>query len=118
LVGVFLDVPIRGDTQRLSDFDYQMKVNHLGDFWVNRKQIKLLHTTLALRSNRCIFLQAGASPPATLLEINALAGSEGDLPPYTIQGTPLAGTIAIRLKSQGNKEFDRVKLWMLYKYYE
>jgi hypothetical protein len=117
LVGVFLDAPIGSSTQRISGSDYKMKVNHLGDFWVNSKQVKLLHSTLELMDNRTIFLQATSSPPATLDEINKLAKSEGDPPPYTIQGTPLSGTINIHLESLGNKQFNKVKLWILYKYY-
>jgi hypothetical protein len=117
LIGVFLDATIELTDQKLSESDYQIEVKHLGDFWFDRKQIKLLHTAKPLRRSRTFFLQKDVSPEKALENINTLSKSEGDPHPYAVQGTPLSGTTLIRLLPLGNRQFSKVKVRLLYKFY-
>jgi hypothetical protein len=117
LIGVFLDATIEGTDQKLTESDYEIKVRHLGDFWTNRKQVKLLHTTKPLRRGRTVFLGKNVTPEKALENINIISKSEGDPHPYAVQGTPLSGTTLIRLFPVGARQFSKMKVRLLYKFY-
>lgn len=117
LIGVFLDAFIEGTNQKLTESDFTINVNHLGDFWFDRKQVRLLHMAKQLPSSRTIFLHKGVSPEAALQDICNISKNEGDPHPYAVQGTPLSGTTFIRLDARGNQQFSKMKIKFLYKFY-
>jgi hypothetical protein len=117
LIGVFLDATIEDAEQKLSESDYKIEVIHSGDFWINRKNVKLLHKPKPLRDGRTVFLQKDDSPAVALKTINDITTSEGDPHLYAFQGTPLAGTTRIRLIARSNRQFNKMKVRLLYKFY-
>jgi hypothetical protein len=117
LIGVFLDASIEGTDQKISETDYQIEVKYLNDFRFDRKQVKLLRTSKPLRRGRTVFLQKDISPATALENISKLSKDEGEPHPYAVQGTPLSGTTLIRLFALGVKQFNKIKIRLLYKYY-
>lgn len=117
IVGAFLEANIEGTAQKITEDDYQIDAKHLGDSWLNKKQVKLLHQAKKLEGAREIFLTDGRSPIDTLTAIRDFTEIEGEPTPFTVQGMPLSGTLSIRLRPLGVKQFNAIKLKVLYKYY-
>lgn len=117
LIGIFLDAVIEGTDQKLSESDYTIEAKYLGDYWSDRKSVKLLHTTKSVRRSRTVMLQKDVTPEIALKTINDLSISEGDPHPYAVQGTPLSGTTLIRLVATGTRQFTKMKIRLLYKFY-
>jgi hypothetical protein len=119
LCGIFL-IAKSVEEDYLTEADYSIQVEHLGDLWLNSKKLQLREKR-TLKEHRGNFINSDDDLDAADLgkKLDDLVGAnEGDPDPFVIQGTPLAGTTVIRLVSTTNKVFERAKLHVLYKFYQ
>ncbi len=120
IVGIFLTIPDRKNpTQLLRGSDYTLEAEHLGDVFLSDRVVKLrfARTLQRMLPDRYFFIGKDEQLGTALLTAKKLAEAEGDPGQLAIQGLPIAGTTILRLIAQGGREFEQVKLRVLYKYY-
>jgi hypothetical protein len=119
MVGLFLTMYDRNTGSLLTDSDYSMFVEHLGDVWFSRREVRLYRPrTSDDLGGRFHFIAAEDKPLEYLKNRVDFAALEGDPDILSVQGMPLSGTLILRLLPQGEREFERVQVRLLYKVYE
>ncbi|HHY56707.1 MAG TPA: hypothetical protein GYA08_14870 [Chloroflexi bacterium] len=118
MVGLFLTLHDRNTGRLLSDNEYTMFVEHLGDVWYSPREVRLFRPrTSAQLGGRFHFIRDTDDPLSYLQRRVDFAKLEGDPELLSVQGMPLSGTLVIRLLAEGMSEFEQVKVRLLYKYF-
>ncbi len=118
MVGLFLTLYDRNTGLLLSDNEYTLFVEHLGDVWYSPHEVRLFRPRTSTQlGGRFHFIRDTEDPLSYLQRRVDFARLEGDPELLSIQGMPLSGTLVIRLLAEGMSEFEQVKVRLLYKYF-
>lgn len=119
MLGIFLSAKERGSEDSwIRRNDYRIEVQHLGDHWFLPRNLQLRKGKLMNTENesRLFWIEDNEEPENEFLVRYNTINLEGDPNPYNSQGIPLSGTTVIKLFPSGEKEFNELKLRLLYKF--
>ncbi len=118
VVGIVLDGKVGESDQKLAKVDYLVEVEHLGDRYSSRKNLKIYRKKkLSTNDSRVLFLQEGVNAVDAIARVKTLSDLDGDSNPFSLTGTPLSGTTVIKLKPQGVNPFFKLRIQIIWKHF-
>jgi hypothetical protein len=118
VVGIVLDGKVGTSDQKLAKVDYTVEVEHLGDRYSSRKNLKLYRKKkLSTNDSRVLFLQEGVNAEDAIARVKTLSDLDRDQDQFSLTGTPLSGTTVIKLKPQGEQPFFKLRIQIIWKHF-